>query len=114
MDSHININPLIANGLFYRMLCKYPFSNYITKTCLYNIDPLKPHLYIVKLGFTGVYFIFLISCQNIDCRYPLEPPRRGSSNEYPQSLFGAEICTLSEFLSENYHFFVGKILCIFE
>ena len=30
----------------------------ITKTCLYNFDPLKPHFYIVKLGFTGVYIIF--------------------------------------------------------
>ena len=29
--------------------------------------------------------IFLISAQNIDCGYWLEPPRRGSSNEYPQS-----------------------------
>ena len=35
----------------------------ITKACLYNIDPLKPHFYIVKLGFTGVYVIFLISAQ---------------------------------------------------
>ena len=33
----------------------------ITKTCLYNFDPLKPHFFIVKLGFTGVYIIFLIS-----------------------------------------------------
>ena len=31
--------------------------------------------------------IFLISVQNIDCRYSLEPPRRGGSNEYPQSMF---------------------------
>ena len=31
----------------------------ITKTCLYNVDPLKLHFYIVKLGFTGVYIIFL-------------------------------------------------------
>ena len=59
----------------------------ITKTCLYNFDPLKPHFYIVKLGFTGVYIIFLISAQNIDCGYSLEPPRRGGSNEYPQSIF---------------------------
>ena len=29
------------------------------KTRLYNVDPLKPHFYIVKLGFTGVYIIFL-------------------------------------------------------
>ena len=35
----------------------------ISKTCLYNFDPLKPHFYIVKLGFTGVYIIFLISAQ---------------------------------------------------
>ena len=59
----------------------------ITKTCLYNFDPLKPHFYIVKLGFTGVYIIFLISAQNIDCGYSLEPPHRGGSNEYPQSMF---------------------------
>ena len=39
----------------------------ITKTCLYNFDTLKPHFYIVKLGFTGVYIIFPISVQNIDC-----------------------------------------------
>ena len=32
----------------------------ITKTRLYNFDPLKPHFYIVKLGFTGVDIIFLI------------------------------------------------------
>ena len=31
--------------------------------------------------------IFLIFAQNIDCGYTLEPPRRGSSNEYPQSMF---------------------------
>ena len=36
----------------------------ITKTYLYNFDPLKPYFYIVKLGFTGVYTIFLISAQN--------------------------------------------------
>ena len=54
----------------------------ITKTYLYNFDPFKPHFYIVKVGFTGVYIIYLISSQNIDCGYSLEPPRRGGSNEY--------------------------------
>ena len=62
----------------------------ITKTCLYNFDPLKPHFYIVKLGFTGVYIIFLISAENIDYGYSLESPHRGGSNEYPQSMFWAE------------------------
>ena len=28
-----------------------------------------------------------ISAQNIDFGYSLEPPRRGGSNEYPQSMF---------------------------
>ena len=31
--------------------------------------------------------IFLIFAQNIDCGYTLELPRRGGSNEYPQSMF---------------------------
>ena len=31
--------------------------------------------------------IFHISAQNIDCRYLLEPPQRGGSNKYPQSMF---------------------------
>ena len=31
--------------------------------------------------------IFHISAQNIDYEYSLEPPRRGGSNEYPQSMF---------------------------
>ena len=35
----------------------------ITKTYLYNFAPLKSPFYIVKLGFTGVYIIFLISAQ---------------------------------------------------
>ena len=57
----------------------------ITKTRLYNFDPLN--FYIVKLGFTGVYIIFLISAQNIDCGYSLEPPHRSGSYEYLQSMF---------------------------
>ena len=35
--------------------------------------------------------IFHISAQNIDCGYSLEPPRRGGSNEYPQSIFFSKI-----------------------
>ena len=43
------------------------------------------------MGFTGVYIIFLTSALNIDCGYSLERPRRGGSNEYPQSMFRAEM-----------------------
>ena len=56
-----------------------PKTENITKTCLCNFDPLKPNFYIIKLGFTGVCIIFF--------GYSLEPPRRGGSNEYPQSMF---------------------------
>ena len=59
----------------------------ITKTCLCNIGPLKPHFYTVKLGFTGVCIIFPISAQKHRLWYSLEPPRRGGSNEYPQAMF---------------------------
>ena len=33
-----------------------------------------------------IFFSFFFA-QNIDCGYTLEPPRRGGSNEYPQSMF---------------------------
>ena len=34
-----------------------------------------------------ILIFFHISAQNIDCGYSLEPPRRGGSNKYPQSMF---------------------------
>ena len=54
---------------------------HITKTCLYKADPNKSNFYMVKLGFTGVYIIFLFLLKNIDCGYSLEPPQQGGSNE---------------------------------
>ena len=77
---------------------------FITKTYLYNFDPLKTHFYIVKLGFTGVYIIFLISAQNIDCGYSLEPPRRGGSNEYHNLCIVQKYEKYLSFLSENFQF----------
>ena len=79
----------------------------ITKTYLYNFNPLKLDFYIVKLGFTGVY-IFLFLLKNIDCGYSLELPQQGSSNKYPQSMYWAEIWKILEFLSENFQFLVVK------
>ena len=79
----------------------------ITKTRLYNFDPLQPHFYIVTL-----FFLFLL--KNIDYGYSLEPLRRGGSNEYQQSMFWAEIWKISEFLSENFPLFGCKIFNIFE
>ena len=52
-------------------LCKY-IENFISKTENFQIKNSD---------------IFRISAQNIDCGYSLEPPRRGGSNEYSQSMF---------------------------
>ena len=64
----------------------------ITKTCVFkyieNFTSKKTENFQVTNSD-----IFHISAQNIDCGYSLEPPRRGglprrgSSNEYPQSMF---------------------------
>ena len=44
--------------------------------------------YFVQIFHRKSYFdISCESAQNIDCGYSLEPPRRGGSNEYPQSMF---------------------------
>ena len=88
--------------------------NAITKTCLYNFDPLKPHFYSVKLGFTGVYIIFLISAQKHRLLYSLELPRWGGSNEYPQSIFWADIWKISEFFIWKLSVFGGEIFYVFE
>ena len=71
----------------------------ITKTCLYYFDPLKPHFYIVKLGFTGLYIIFLISAQNIECGYSLEPPRPSTHI----LCFEQKYEKYPTFLSENFY-----------
>ena len=56
----------------------------ITKTCLFKFIEnftTKNENFQIKISD-----IFHISAQNIDCGYSLEPPRRGSSNKYPQSM----------------------------
>ena len=72
------------------------YQRYITKTCQYNFDPLKPHYYIVKLGFTRLYTICLISAQKhrlwVLVRTPL--------------MFWAEIWKLPKF-------FIGKFSFVF-
>ena len=63
-----------------------------------HTNPLRKHVYSNKLKFSPPktdkkkkkkknFDIFHISAQNIDFGYSLEPPRRGGSNEYPQSMF---------------------------
>ena len=51
----------------------------------------KFHLQKLKIFQIKNSDIFHIVAQNIDCGYSLEPPRRGGSNKYPQSMCLAEI-----------------------
>ena len=63
-------------------LRKHAYSN------IWKISPPKKINEIFQIKNSD---IFHISAQNIDCGYSLEPPRRGGSNEYPQSMFYAVI-----------------------
>ena len=58
--------------------------------------------------------MFLFLLKNIDCGYLLEPPRRGGSNEYPQSMFWAEVWKISGIFIWKFSVFGGKIFNIFE
>ena len=78
-------------------------SHYITKTYLYNFDPLQPHFYIVKLGFTGVYIIFLIFAQKHRL-WVLEAVLTSTHN----LCFEQKYEKYQNFLSENFPFLVVK------
>ena len=62
-------------------LRKHAYSN-IRK---FHLKKLKKKNKIKTLIFFHIY------TQNIDFGYSLEPPQRGGSNEYPQSMFLAEM-----------------------
>ena len=75
--------------------CLYSLA-FMDHASMHNWCPLRKHAYsnILKiLAPKNENFqiknpdIFYTSAQNIDCGYLLEPPRRGDSNEYPQSMF---------------------------
>ena len=55
---------------------------FITETCPCNIQ-----IFFGRKNANFHWENFDIFSQNIDCRYTLEPPRPGGSNEYPQSMF---------------------------
>ena len=58
----------------------------ITKTCLFKfIENFTAKNWTFSDKICDIFFY--ISAQNIDCGFSLEPPRRGGSNEYQQSMF---------------------------
>ena len=76
----------------------------ITKTCLYNFEPLKPHFYIVKLGFTGVSVIFPISAQKHTLWVLAEAVLTSTHN----LCFEQKYEKYQSFLSENFQFLEVK------
>ena len=66
------------------VLIRLPDTYNITKTRLFkyikNFTTQNENFQMKNSG------CFHISSQNINCGYLLEPPRRGGSNEYPQSM----------------------------
>ena len=91
--TRVDCNCLVCVGIPYWLISgrkqkkhiKQLPNNIITKTCLFK--------YAENFTTKNWKFSdknsdnFHISAQNIDCGYSLEPPRRGGSNEYPQSMF---------------------------
>ena len=74
------------------MRVRYIWTNLsIKKTCPMQYTEIFEVVKIENFQYKN-FDIFLIFAQNVDCGYTLEPPRqggwgRGSSNEYPQSMF---------------------------
>ena len=60
-----------VEGNMYARMYRYGSFLAIRKTCPSNVYSCKPHFYIEKLGFAGVYLIFLFLIQNIHCGYSL-------------------------------------------
>ena len=85
-------------------IIKFASNITISKTRIYNIDPLKPHFYIVKLGFTGVYIIFLISAQKHRLWVLV---RTASSRLY---VLSRNMENIRFFSSENIHLLTQKLL----
>ena len=69
-------NSVIFFFFFFFFLRKHAYSNIL------KILPPKHENFQIKNSD-----IFHFSAQNIDCGYSLEPPQRGGTNEYPQSMF---------------------------
>ena len=69
---------------FYRIYAKYWDRQHYENTPIQIYR--KFYLQKLKIFRWKSLIFFQISAQNIDCGHSLEPPRRGGSNEYPQSM----------------------------
>ena len=79
-NKNIKLKPIKeANKAKYDILaklfdCHVSHQENMSVKCIYILYLLKPHFYIVKLGYAGVYIFFLFLLRNIDCVYSLKLP----------------------------------------
>ena len=59
LQIYVNAYIVVNNKCVKLILCLV-FGHGIMKTCPCNVYPLTPHFCIVKLGFTGLYIIFIV------------------------------------------------------
>ena len=88
---------------------KIIFTDYIMKTCPFNVYSLEPHFYVAKLGFAGVhlFFFFFFLLQNIDCEAVLTCNHNLCFEQKKYQNFSAEN---SQFLKlKNLCLFLGKV-----
>ena len=86
------------------------------KTYLYNFDPLKLHIYIVKLGFTGVYINLLISAQSYRLIVGTRKNRLGEAvlTSTHNLCFEQKYEKYQNFYLKTFSFFGDEIFNIFE
>ena len=80
----------------------------IGKRAMYKTDD----IHVKQNWYTRVHLFFLFLLQNIYGGYSLEPPRRGGSNVYPQSMFGAKLRKIF-FFPVKILIFTTKIISVY-
>ena len=102
--------PVIINHFIIQLYHVFP----VRKQTYVILTPLNPTFIKSNWGLQGYTLFFLFLLKNINCGYSLEPPRQGGSNEYPQSMFWAEIWKDIRIFIWKISVFGGKIFCILE
>ena len=74
---------------------------------------ITPNFYTVKLGCSGVDILLIFLLKNIDCGYLFELPGQYCSNEYPQSIFWANLRKENHKISNEKILISTAVKCVF-
>ena len=84
----------------------------IMKTCRCNVNPLTPHFYIVKLGFTRIIFFYLFYALKQRSWVLVRTALRRSQRVPTINVLSKIIRNISQFLIRNFHFYSQEILLV--